>query len=273
MKKKKPGIICILLLSFFLFSCSASRKLSKSREKLHISVASTSASNKTAADSLAKIIYTKVAANHILFNTFSGKMKIDFENDKFSQQDITANVRIQKDSAIWINLSAMLGIEVARVMITKDSIIIINRLKKSVYRRNLDYVQQLLHIPVNFSMLQNLLVGNPVYLSDTISDIVQTPSAISFTCFKDSLLNKTAVLPNDYLLQQCHLSQVDTSLHRSCDLTYSNYENIDNRNFPSKREIFVTSKTATNIGISFIKADFDSPVSFPFSIPDDYDEE
>ncbi len=41
-------------------------------------------------------IYHKVASNHIDFNTFSAKAKIDFENAKGSQQGITAYVRMQQ---------------------------------------------------------------------------------------------------------------------------------------------------------------------------------
>ena len=160
----------------------------------------------------------------------------------------------------------------ARILISKDSIIIIDKMKKEVYRRNLDYVRDLLHIPVSLSVLQDLLVGNPVYLSDSISGIKQTSSVISFTATSNNLLNRVDVFADDFLLQQSYLTATDTLQPRSCDLTYGDYNLVDNRNFPSRRKIFVESKTATIISINTTKVNFDAPVSFPFNVPDSYEE-
>ncbi len=216
-------------------------------------------------------IYHKVASNHIDFNTFSAKAKIDFENAKGSQQGITAYVRMQKDSTIWISVRPLLGIELIRVLITPDSVKIIDYFKKTVYIHPLNYLQQLINIPYDFQTLQDLIIGNPVYFSDSISEVKKTPSVISFTCTGQQYVNRFNVFSDDFLLQENKLMNSDTMNFRSCDLTYGDYKQINGRPFSSRRKIFVADKNVTQLLIDFNKVDFNQPVSFPFGISSKYD--
>jgi len=89
--------------------------------------------NKSAEDSLKIVNATidQLNAHYIDFKTFSAKIKVDVTDSKGKQPDITAIVRILKDSAIWISLSAtFLNIEVYRVLIKKDSVILLNKQAK-----------------------------------------------------------------------------------------------------------------------------------------------
>ena len=71
--------------------------------------------------------------HYIDFNTFSAKIKADVETSKEKLPDLTAVVRIQKDKAIWMSVSAtFLNIEVYRVYITPDSVILLNKKDKEV---------------------------------------------------------------------------------------------------------------------------------------------
>ncbi len=212
----------------------------------------------------------KVAGNHLSFQTFSAKAKIDFENDKGGQQGITAYVRIQKDSAIWISVRPVFGIELMRLLITPDSVKIIDYFKKTVYVRPLNYLQQLINIPYDFQTLQDLIVGNPVYFSDSIGEIKKTPSTISFTCTGKDYINQFNVFADDYLLQESKLMDRAALHRRSCDLTYGDYKSVSGKHFASKRKIFVVDKKVTQILIDFTKADFDLPLSFPFAISSKY---
>lgn len=216
------------------------------------------------------VIREKVAANHLSFRTFSAKAKIDFENHEGGQQGITAYVRIQKDSAIWISVRPLLGIELMRLLITPDSVKIIDYFKKTVYLRPLNYLQQLINIPYDFQTLQDLIIGNPVYFSDSIQDIKTTPSIISFTCTGKDYINRFDVFADDYLLQENKLMDRDTLHRRSCDLTYGDYKTVSGKQFASRRKIFVVDKNVTQILIDFNRVDFDLPLSFPFAISSKY---
>src|SRR5690606_17028532 len=59
------------------------------------------------------------------FHTFSGRAKTKIEMGK-NVHDVTLNVRIERNKAIWLSVTAILGVEVARVLITPDSVKILN---------------------------------------------------------------------------------------------------------------------------------------------------
>jgi hypothetical protein len=67
-------------------------------------------------------LLAKVDQNKIDFNTFSAKIKVDYTNSKGKQPNFIANIRMLKDSIIWVSLSNDIGIEGIRVLISKDSI-------------------------------------------------------------------------------------------------------------------------------------------------------
>ena len=69
--------------------------------------------------------------NRIDFKTFSAKIKVEYEDAKGKKPDVTANIRMQKDSIIWISIVgnfAFITVEAFRVMITKDHVTILNKL-------------------------------------------------------------------------------------------------------------------------------------------------
>lgn len=76
------------------------------------------------------------------------------------KQAIKGQIRIRKDSAIWCSVAPLLGIEMARILITPDSVKMMNRMDHTVLLTSFDYLRRFLNKPVNFQMLQALLLGN-----------------------------------------------------------------------------------------------------------------
>ena len=67
----------------------------------------------------------KIKDRQIQFNTFSSKIKVDYNDDKNRKFDFNAFFRMQKDSAMWISIVAALNIEAFRVLIRPDSNLIL----------------------------------------------------------------------------------------------------------------------------------------------------
>ncbi|NND77260.1 MAG: DUF4292 domain-containing protein [Flavobacteriales bacterium] len=92
---------------------------------------------------------------------------ISFKTDvsirmKDEKRSFKANVRMQKDSAIWMSISPALGIEVARVILTEDSIKLVDKWNDQYYLGNYDYINDIFDADFDFKMLQDLMVANPV---------------------------------------------------------------------------------------------------------------
>ncbi|MEO6916312.1 MAG: DUF4292 domain-containing protein, partial [Chitinophagaceae bacterium] len=149
-------------------------------------------------------------------------------------------------------------------MITKDSVIVLNKKDKVVQFRSLSYLQEISQLPFDFFTLQDLIIGNPVYLETNI---------VSFKKYKDHILmllsgekfkHLMTLNSADYLLQHSKLDDVTASRNRTCDLTYTNYENKSGLLFSTGRQITVSEKSKLDIGMDFKQYSFNESLSFPF---------
>jgi hypothetical protein len=94
-------------------------------------------------------------------------MKIDAEFLRLGEtQGFKANVRMKKDSIIWISISPALGIEVFRVRITPDSLQYVSKIPDNKYYYSGPYeaLNDIVHTDLDFEMLQEIFVGNAIGL-------------------------------------------------------------------------------------------------------------
>ena len=66
----------------------------------------------------------------------------------------------RKDSAIWISVTPVLGIEVARLLVTNDSVKMMNRLNSTYFTGNFKLINKLFNADIDYDMFQSFLVGN-----------------------------------------------------------------------------------------------------------------
>ena len=80
----------------------------------------------------------------------------------------TMNVRMAKDSVIWMSISPALGVEAARVLLTPDSVQVLSKLPGSrfVFLGNYDVLSEAMDAPVSFELLQDLLLGQPLNMEE-----------------------------------------------------------------------------------------------------------
>src|SRR5580658_5698366 len=113
-------------------------------------------------------LFQKIQNNRIDFRTFFAKVKVHYQGSDGKDYDFEAILQMKKDSLIWVRVNALLGIEAFRLLITPDSVKLINDLEKIVQLRSASYLQEVIHLPIGFKTLQDLLIGNPVYLDSNI---------------------------------------------------------------------------------------------------------
>ncbi|MBP9099192.1 MAG: DUF4292 domain-containing protein [Ferruginibacter sp.] len=260
----------LFFLSIALYSCKTTRQINKA---IAPKDSTTVFDKKSSEDSLKLINETVNAfkANYIDFKTFSAKIKVDVEDSKGKQPDITAVVRIIKDSAIWVSLSATLfNVEVYRVLITKDSVILLNKQEREVQYRSLDYLQEVAQLPVDFVTLQNLLVGNPVFYNDSIMTYRQIGDFILLGTVGNVFKNLLTLNAGNKLLTHIKLDDIDISRNRTADITYDNYENNSGFNFSTSRQIIASEKNKLDLRLNFKQYEFNKELSVSFNIPRNY---
>jgi len=222
-------------------------------------------------DSLALLhqVKEKIKANHIDFKSFFAKIKVDYEDSKGKSYDFTAFLQMRKDSAIWISINK-LGIEAFRVLITRDSVKVMNKLDREVKLRSVSFLQEVAQLPFDYFTLQDLIVGNPVYLDSNIAAIKKSGTLVSIITTGNVFKNLATFDIQNYFLQHSKLDDLDPLKNRTADLAYDSYDQEAGRPFANLREITITEKTKLTINLKFNQVKFDQPVSFTFNIPKSY---
>lgn len=269
---KKVGLVLvssILLMS--VFSCRTVKRINKVIATKDTTLVQ--AVDQTKADSLLLInnTLTGLNRNYIDFKTFNAKIKVDYQDKDGKQPDITAIVRIIKDSAIWISLTATLfNFEAYRALITKDSVILLNKKEKEVQYRSLDYLQEVTQIPFDYQTLQDLLVGNPIFLDSNVVYYKKTENQVLLLEVGQFFKNLLTLSPDNNVLLHSKLDDVDMARNRTADITYSEYENKSGINFSTYREITVSEKNKLDISLKFKQYEFNKDLSVSFNVPKNY---
>ena len=219
----------------------------------------------------AHIILNTLHNNRIDFSTFSAKAKVQYEDKNGKQPDFIAFIRIQKDSLIWVSISStFLGIEAFRIKITPDTLIVLNKLDKTIEYHSFSYIEKVAHIPLNFSLLQDILIGNPIYVGDSIVSFRQTETHATIGTTGQFFKNLLTVSNKNYELERIKLDDIHLNQNRTAGLSYDSYEKDNNFNFSTNRSISVSEKTKVDIEIQFKQYEFNKDLSFPFNIPRNY---
>ena len=107
------------------------------------------------------------------FEWLSANMNIQAEGNGMAFNDLSGKLRMRKDSIVWLNVTASMGVEVLRAKISNDSVWVLNRLEKSYLSEPLDTVSAQLGIPLSLNLVQTLLLDNNEGLPPVENQTVQ----------------------------------------------------------------------------------------------------
>lgn len=217
--------------------------------------------DRTKAEMLAKI-----SAKQLKFNTLALKAKASLDIAGKSN-DVTMNFRIKDKEVIWVSITALGGMaEVARALITPDSVKIINRFQSQYVNQPFSYLYRYANKQLTFNTLQAILVGN------ASEDLLNAQSKLNSQSGGTELSGRKGDL--DYrllfntLLKVSESNLSDSRNGQSVKVNYTDYQKLNDSLFPSALEINTLSKGKTiNIILQFTKIDGNVPLEFPFTVP------
>lgn len=252
-------VICCLVI---LVSCKARKQ---------VLVTPTAATTVTASKPVANTVSNKlveIRGRQLVFNTFSGKANTTL-NFNGNSNDVTLNIRINRDKEIWVSVTALLGIEVARAVITPDSILIVNRLQGLYTKKPFSYIYTYASKQINYKMLESLLVGNaiPELLNEKATLQADNGNVVLSGNLQD-LIYKLMLGP-DMKVAQLNLSNQNEG--QSLQVTNNAFIQAANRIMPSQIAIASTAKDKkVQVNLHYTKVDFDQQQQYPFNIPERY---
>lgn len=206
----------------------------------------------------------------INFSSFSGKAKMHYQA-RGQKQEFTAHFRINKDKAIWVNITALGGMmNVARAYITPDSIFMVNYLQKEAYRKPISEVNKLLPAPVDFYIMQNLIIGNVLKKQGKPTDATDFGGSLSIQVEDGNVVQNVTYNKADSSMRSLQILSKDEKGPTGM-IQYGSYELVDGRNFSGGRVINVSNNGEPYyMDMNFGNVEFDKSLEMPFSFPKNY---
>ncbi|WP_251621275.1 DUF4292 domain-containing protein [Odoribacter lunatus] len=263
----------LLFVVLCVTSCKVSEKIASRQEVPNITEGK-----------LLKNIYE----NELVYNSLYAK-KVDISLTGNGKKDnLKAVLKVKKDSFIWISLVAPLGIEVARVLLTQDSIKFVNSFNKKYFFTDYQFFYDKFDVQINFDCFQKLLTNVYFNLESCGKDEVKD-SKFKFErtendyvlsnvhrkalnrkikkFFKKKKKNKEYTL----ILQKIHLdpelfrpikiSLEDLEDDMGVSVKYSDFKSFEEKIFPSLMEFNVSlNELKYKLELKFQKIEFDTDV-------------
>ncbi len=194
------------------------------------------------------------------FTWLSAKCKISVTDNEGSTE-FTTSLRAKKDSAIWISISPLLGIEMVRVLLTTDSIYVFDRFNKKIDRHDYKLMRQYTAIPVTFTTIQDLLSGNALYYNAQKSEAVRQDTSLVLTS-SDEQVQSSLYLNRQYQIRQMKIQSLKENY--IMNVFQSNYGAEGNKPFSKSRTILLKSSEDMTIDIEISKITLNEALKFPF---------
>ncbi|MEO8760288.1 MAG: DUF4292 domain-containing protein [Bacteroidia bacterium] len=214
---------------------------------------------------------------------FGCELTIDGDEKSFN-----VSVRCRKDSIIWLSISK-LGIDAARVIITKDSVkFTMGLTEKKFFTGDFSYINQMLHADLDYDMFQALLFGNSAAFYDD-DDSKLKPARDKNTClYSLSTIRKkhlkrittgqepaedsyqTITLdPTTFKITSLNFTDIHTN--RKFDASYSDFRKVDKYLAPFKLLYNISAEKNIKADIKYGKIIINEQQTFPFKIPASYE--
>jgi hypothetical protein len=202
--------------------------------------------------------------------TLKAALKVNFKKGNDSK-NFSVSLRIQKDETIWMS-GAVFGFPVLKALITPNRVSYYIKPLKTYYEGDFTSLQALLGTDLNFSMLQNILVGDallPLKSKNFVSRIDQ--QAHLLTLKKENSLAKLFfwIHPLHYKIEKQEIKSLQKKA--SLSISYKNYNKINNTYFPD--QINIRAKDQQNqahLRVQYKSVSLGKKLSFPYKIPSGY---
>jgi Domain of unknown function (DUF4292) len=179
---------------------------------------------------------------------------------------LTANIRIKKDSVIWLSITPGMGIEVLRAIVTPDSVKVINRLENKYDAYSISYIKQQLGIAIDYYSLQNLMVGDVLLPFQETDQVLTTDQTWQVKQQQRGLDAVTLISRIQKKVTQTEAANKEDKYLLS---TYNNFILSDSVLFHQEQTLVMRNgKDTSFIEASHQKIEFPKKsVAFPFNVP------
>lgn len=205
------------------------------------------------------------------FQYLTAKARIRFDDGK---KDLAgnANIRVQKDSAIWVSISPGLGVEVARILISQDTVYFMDRINRSYLNLAFDQLSSEYAFEIDYHLVESIIMGNLIFPYRR-EQVQEADGGISYEQEFDNYTFNNLIGADSRKLER--LDVIDLATNSTISVNYGEFKEVGEEIFPFEIKASIESpdgdRLPTKITIGFNRAQIgDKPLKFPFDVPSRY---
>lgn len=288
MNKLRSTPLYIVIICVFMIAISACKTKRHSQQ--------TANANNQTDDSLqgkcrllyktAKALTKHIKENELNYSWISAKADVETTIDG-EDHNLDIRVKGRKDSALWISITAVGLIDVAKILITRDSVKMVVYIKKQYFKGDFNYINQLLNADLDFDLIQAALFGNSADFDD--DDNKLKPVIDRENCHyllsterkrklrriasgQDSLkrsLQTMTLNPETFKILKNEFE--DAATNRSFHASYANFVAKDSVFAPRNVNIEIKAQKKVSVKINYVRIDVNQPQKLTLNIPKNYE--
>ncbi len=278
----------LLLFAVFLFSFACKQKKKLQKTETPVVLAEDTLNYKCKLDyKSAKTLSRHLKENEFEFDWVYAKANVESLIDE-KEESFDIKIKIRRDSAMLISIQYLLGLEVAKVSITRDSVKFVDYIHKSFFKGDFAYLNELLNADLDYDVLQAVLFGNSAEFYDEdetklkpVTDRVRCYYLLS-TLRKRKLrkihegnsdlkneLQTLTLNPENYKILKNEF--VDPTTNRLFSANYSNFIQKDSVYAPYHVDIDIVAEKKAKVKIDYVRIEKNTPQKLNLNIPTKYD--
>jgi hypothetical protein len=209
------------------------------------------------------------------FRYLTAKSKISFKSPEQDIDNANINLRVRKDSLIWLSVNK-LGIEAVRGLITRNSITIIDKIHGEYAVYDFPTLSKQFNFEMNFDLLQALVVGNLPLPRRPAQKIKNERDYLLLRQSEGKVLVENYIGEEDRKLKKLMLTEQPTK--NTLRLDYEDFTSLNSFLFPYTSLLTLDYKSKTDgqfyqtlLRIKHSKVELvEKNPGFPFTIPANY---
>ena len=277
--------IALLLLCLSAPSCKHKQKTQK--RKTETNVSDTLNMGRCRLDfKSSKTLSKNVKENEFNFTWVTAKANVETLIDG-KEESFDIRVTIRKDSAMLITIQYLLGIQVAKILITRDSVKVRVDIRKQYFKGDFNYINEMLNADLDYDVLQAVLFGNSAEFYE--DDLKLKPVTDRENCHyllsterkrrlrkmqqaENGLKKALQILtlnPDNYKIIKNEFS--DPATNRTFTANYKDFTQKDSVYAPYHVDIDIVAEKKANIKIDYVRIEKNKTQNISLNIPSKYE--
>lgn len=269
----KPYRTAIVVILFLLFESCALFKGSKTKETDPTIV------EKDTLISEMQMLLDSIDGKLYPISTMQALFTGDYEGNS-TQLPLKGVIRISKGRFIWISIRPAMAIEASRILITTDSIRVMDRLNNQYYSESFSLIEEKFNFKANYEILESVFIGKMFLYpnSKSIKDYQKTKVSDSSSIFliTNGRINENPNFNHIVSFNKTTLLLQENKIlfsgnHQKIQIFYDDYKSIDNKMHYSKMALSgENEKEHFNLKCTFDHFVFNTELTAPFKVPENY---